>query len=225
VPGAAEPVSSPVVPADVLESVADVVAPAPSGTAPAEQPVTQRTRPTTTATSTTQRDDVGGAASSGTPSTTGPDAAAAAAPAAEAAVPHGTLPFSVRRSQDERPVSVDPATSLTSTRKASGGALAAPAPTTPSAAAVSAATARTLDAQPRATGAGRDAIATLDFEQSPAAPTGSPAGFGAGASGSVSLFALLTATLALAALFFSTPLHVPASWRSVHLISLLERPG
>jgi hypothetical protein len=31
--------------------------------------------------------------------------------------------------------------------------------------------------------------------------------------------------LAMAALFFGSILHAPTSWRSVHLVSLLERPG
>jgi hypothetical protein len=122
---------------------------------------------------------------------------------------------------------MDPATSLTTTRRTSGVALAAAVPTRGSATAAIAAPPLARAAQPQAavTGRGRDVIATLDFEQPPAAPTGSTAGFGPGATGSLSLFALLTATLALAALFFSTPLHVPASWRSAHLVSLLERPG
>ena len=68
---------------------------------------------------------------------------------------------------------------------------------------------------------------TVDLQPPPFAPTGSSAGAGSGAAatGSASVFALLLATLALATLFFSRFLHAPASWRSVHLVSLLERPG
>ncbi len=79
-----------------------------------------------------------------------------------------------------------------------------------------------LDARKRVA----ETIATVDLEQLPSAPTGTPAGTGAAAAtGSAPIFALLIATLALAALFFTTALHAPASWRSVHLVSLIERPG
>jgi len=64
----------------------------------------------------------------------------------------------------------------------------------------------------------------------PGAPPRAPAAAGGAGGGSGTAtpstpYALLAAALALVAVFFSRVVCVPARWRPVRLVSVLERPG